>query len=251
MITIFYCDNDFTSMLTCIYEAGKCRLGRTNFRLRVGEPTQLNMLERYVHVEGDERKATEVVNAICSKISESFYNEVMYCTGAYEQDTLDTIYSVIALGFKYGGKVLEMYQFPEIVRFLAISKRYGIEAHSFREFSRFNKIGNVYVAHIEPKSYVLLPVAEYFADRCPSENWIVVDDVHKEAVIHSADEPYYLKKLSDGEFAQLLLTDGVKDKFNSLWKTYFDKIAIQARINYKCQLNHFPKWKRKHAHEFE
>lgn len=250
MTTVFCCDNDFTAMLTCIYTAGKCRLGRSNFRLCVEPVDQLNVFEQYVHVEPDETKAAEVERSISTGISRAFYNTVMYCTGAYEPDTLDTVYSVIALGFRYGPNVLDMYQFPEVARFLAISRRYGTEAHSFREFSRFNRIGDAYVAHIEPKSYVLLPVAEYFADRCPSESWMVIDDVHREAVVHPTNEPYYLRKLNDDEFEQLKQTEKAEDEFSLLWRTYFDKIAIQARINYRCQMNHFPKWKRKHTTEF-
>lgn len=249
-MTVFCCDNDYSAMLTCIYVAGKCKLGRSNFRLCVEPVGQLGMFEEYVHVEPDETKAAEVERSISTYISPVFFHEVMYCTGAFETDTLDTIYSVVALGFKYGAKVLDMYQRPEVVRFLEISRRYGTEAHSFREFSRFNRIGDAYVAHIEPKSHVLLPVGEYFADRCPSENWMVVDDVHREAVVHPVNSQIYLRKFTDEEFEQLKQTESVKDEYNSLWKTYFDKIAIQARINYRCQLTHFAKWKRTHAHEF-
>lgn len=250
ILTVFCCDNDFTSMLTCIYVAGKCRLGRANFRLCVEPVEQLGLFERYVHVDADDLKAAEVVRAISTRISSGFYSDVMYCSGAYEPDTLDTIYSVIALGFRYGPKVLDMFQFPEVARFFEISRRYGAEAHSFREFARFNHIGDALVAHIEPKSHVLLPVAEYFIDRCPSENWMVIDDVHRQAVVHPADSPYYIRFLTDEEFERLRETEDYEDEFSSLWRSYVDRIAIQARTNYRCQLNHFPKWKRKHATEF-
>lgn len=249
-MTVFCCENDFTAILTCIFAAGKCRLGRENFRLMVEPIEQMGMFEEYVHVEPDDEKATQVQRTICNMISPQFYAEVMYCAGAYETDTLDTIYSIIALGFKYGPRVLEMYNLPEVVRFLEISRRYGGEAHSFREFSRFNRIGNLLIAHIEPRSHVLLPVAEYFADRCPSENWMVVDDIHHEAVVHPANSAYYTRRFTDEEFAQLRQTDNVHDEYDAMWKAYFNKIAIQARVNYRCQLNHFPKWKRKHATEF-
>lgn len=250
MITVFTCSHDFTSMLTCIYDAWCSRLGHNNVRLCVEPVDQLNMFETYIHVEPDEAKASEVVRAVNEKISPYFYGELMYCAGAYEPDTLNTIYRVMVLGFKYGSQVLKMYQFPDVVRFLEISKRYGNEAHSFREFARFHMVGNIYVAHIEPKSHVLLPVAEYFIDRCPSESWIVVDDVHREAVIHPLNSPYYLKTLTPEESDRLMLTENANDEFTNLWQSYFDNIAIQARINYRCQLNHFPKWKRRHAVEF-
>lgn len=250
MTTVFTCENDFTAMLTCIYTAGKCGLGRANFRLCVEPVEQMSIFEQYVHVDADEQKAAEVERTVCNMISPDFYWTVMYAAGAYEPDTLDTIYSVIALGFKHGPNVLAMYRYSEVTRFLEISRRYGGEAHSFREFARFNKIGDAYIAHIEPRSHVLLPVAEYFIDRLPSENWMIIDDCHHEAVVHPMNEPYYLKKLSDSEFDRLLLTESVEDEYTSLWRTYFDKIAIRARTNYLCQMNHFPKWKRKHATEF-
>lgn len=249
-MTVFTCENDFTAMLTCIYVAGKCGLGRGNFRLCVEPVDQLDLFDSYVHVDADEHRAAEVERTVSTMISPAFYAEVMYCTGAYETDILDTVYSVIAYGFKYGPQVLNMYQIPEVARFLAISRRYGTEAHSFREFSRFNRIGDALVAHLEPKSHVLLPVAEYFADRCPSENWMIVDDVHREAVVHPADAAYYTWKLTDDEFARLAETEGFEDEYDSMWRTYFDRIAIEARVNYRCQMNHFPKWKRTHATEF-
>lgn len=249
-MTVFSCEREFTAILSCIYVAGKCGLGSENFRLAFEPIEQISLFEQYVHVDADEEKASKVERTIVNMISYEFYGEVMYCTGAYESDTLDAIYRVIALGFKYGPRVLEMYNCPAVARFLEISKRYGSEAHSFREFSRFTRIGDAYVAHIEPKSHVLLPVAEYFADRCPSENWMVVDDVHREAVVHPVNEHYYLRKLSAEEYERLLQTDKVEDEYTSLWRTYFDRIAIEARVNYRCQLNHFPKWKRKHVTEF-
>lgn len=250
MTTVFTCENDFTAMLSCIYVAGKCRLGAANFKLRVEPLEQLSLFEEYVHVEADEAKASEVERAINCMISPEFYSEVMFCCGAYEEDTLDTIYRVVALGFRYGPKVLDMYQFREVTRFLEISRRYGGEAYSFKEFARFNHVGDALVAHIEPKSQVLYPVAEYFADRLPSENWMLVDDIRKEAIVHPKNAAYYHLKLSENDFDKLRLTEKAEDEYTSFWRAYVDRIAIQARVNYRNQLNHFPKWKRKHATEF-
>ena len=60
VITVFTCENDFTAMLSCIYEAGKCKLGYDNFRLCTEPVEEYVFFENYIHVDADDRKATEV-----------------------------------------------------------------------------------------------------------------------------------------------------------------------------------------------
>lgn len=249
-MTVFTCEDDFEAMLTCIYEAWYSRLGHSNVRLMAEPVEQPNMFDTYIHVNGDADKAMAVADAINLKISPAFYSEIAFCLGACEADALDTVYRVLVLGFKLGPGVLDAYGYDAIARFKAVRIRYGREVSSFIEFVRFTLTGGVYVAHIEPKSHVLLPVAEHFSDRMPSEHWMIIDDVHREAVIHPCNERYYLRKLSDEEFTRLKATEALNDSFTAMWKVYFNEIAIKERNNPKCQLTHFAKWKRKHVTEF-
>lgn len=251
MSTVFTCAHNLDAMLSCIYDAWASGLGHQNIRLEFEPVEDFTFFDSYIHVDEDPLKVQSVIDSICRKISPGFYSNIAYTSGAYERDVLDTIYRVLILGFHYGAKVLSMYQFKDVTRYFEISRRYGREACSFLEFVRFNCINsNVYVSHIEPKSHVLLPVAEHFSDRMPSENWMIIDDVHKEAVIHPVNSPYYLKQLTEEEFTNLLLTENAKDDFTRLWCSYFEHIAIESRKNRQCQLNHFPEWKRKHVTEF-
>ena len=249
-MTVFLCDDSFEAMLTCIYDAWYSRLGHGNVRLETEPVEQLNMFDTYIHVEADVNKAMAVADAINMKISPSFYGNIAYCLGAYEKDTLDTVYRVLVLGFKYGAGILDAYGYEAVSRFRAISIRYGREANSFIEFVRFNLVDGVYVAHFEPKSRVLLTVAEHFCDRMPSEYWMIIDDVHKEAAVHPRNEEYYVRRLSEEEFKRLKATEDYDDGFTAMWKAYFNEIAIKERNNPKCQLTHFSKWKRKHVTEF-
>ena len=249
-MTVFVCEDSFEGMLTCIYDAWYSRLGHDNVRL-IPEPVeQLNMFDTYVYVKTDTDKAMAVAQAISGKISPAFYSEVAFTLGACERDSLDTVYRVLVLGFRLGPGVLDAYGYNAVARFKAIRIRFGREVSSFIEFARFNRLGDVFVAHIEPKSRVILPVSEHFADRMPSEHWMIIDDVHKEAVIHPVNRGFYLRKLSDEEFERLSTTEGYEDSFTALWRAYFEHIAIEERNNPACQLNHFAKWKRKHVTEF-
>ena len=116
---------------------------------------------------------------------------------------------------------------------------------------RFHKVsGGIYVAHFEPKSRIAVALGPVFEDRMPSEHWMIIDDIHREAVIHPKDESFYMRSLSDEEFNRLLDTEKINDEFTDLWKTFFDTIAIEERKNERCQNNMFPIWTRKHAVEF-
>lgn len=249
-MTVFTCENDFEAMLSAIYDAFMSRLGYGNVRLQLEPVEQYSLFDEYRHVEADRAKAEEVARSISGKISGYFYAELAYCMGAYEPDMLNTVYRVLVLGFKYGPSVLNMYQFKDVARINEIRTRYGREACSFLEFVRFHQVGNVYVAHIEPKSNVLLPVSEHFSDRMPSEHWMIVDDVHMQAAVHPKDSFYYIRRLTQSELGRLLLTEQENDIYTDLWQGYFDHIAIKERENYICQLNHISKWKRKHVTEF-
>lgn len=250
-MTIYSCANDWEAMLTCIYVAWASKKGHKNIRLMVEPIMQYSLLDEYVHVDKDSTKAQSVMSAVQTKISPYVYQELAYCSMAYEEDTLDTIFHVMILGFSYGSEILNMVHFKDVARFQEIRTRLGKEACRFKEVVRFHEVDRyLYVAHIEPKSKLCITLGPIFSDRMPSEHWIIVDDVHREAVIHPKNEPFYMKTLNEEELQRLLLTEKENDGYTDLWKIFFDSIAIKERENYRCQRNLFPLWARKHATEF-
>ena len=82
--------------------------------------------------------------------------------------------------------------------------------------ARFQSLdGRVYVSHLEPKSDVIMLVGRHFADRMPSEYWMIVDDNRKTVCVHPKDGENYLRYLTDGEFEALRKTERVS-KMNTL-----------------------------------
>lgn len=250
-MTIYTCVPEWEAMLTCIYEAWKSGKGHENIMLLLEPVEQLTLFDEYIHVDASPEKAEKVADAVIRKISLQFYENLAYTSMAYEEEVLDNIYRVMILGFAYGPNVIDMVQYKDIMRNCQIRKRVGTEANHFREFIRFHAIGNsVFVAHIEPKSRILPALGPDFLDRMPSEHWVIVDDVHSEAVIHPKDRPFFFRTLSKEELNELKQTEEQNDEYTGLWKTFFNSIAIEQRKNPKCQRNLFPVWTRKHAVEF-
>jgi len=247
---IFICRPDYDSMLTCIYEAWASGKGHHNVKLCIEPVEQYTLFDEYIHVEPDEKKAESVSRSVWCKISQRMYHEISYALLSFEEDALDTVYRVLILGFHFGPGALDMLQYKEVTRFCEIRKLVSREVHSFLEFMRFHLVkDNIYIAHFEPRSRVLMPIAGYFADRMPSENWMIIDDVHKEAIVHPKEGECYLRILTEDEQKALSDTE-CEDSYTQLWRNYFHTMGISQRANRACQNNHFPLWMRKHVTEF-
>lgn len=250
-MTYYTCEQNLNSMLTCIYDAWSSGKGHQNLRLLLEPVRQQTLFDEYIHVDADAEKVHKVITSIKKKISPYFFHELAYTSMAYEEDTLDNIYRCMILGFAYGPEVLNQIQYRDIMRNRQIRTRIGKEVCRFQEFLRFHRIEpDIYVAHFEPKSRIALALGPVFEDRMPSENWMIIDDIHREAVIHPKDEHFYLRTLNELEFKRLLQTEQVNDSFTNLWKTFFHSIAIEERKNTDLQRNLFPLWTRKHAVEY-
>lgn len=249
-MTVYSCNQDWGAMLTCIYEAWTSRKGQQNIRLEIEPVSQMELFTEYIHVDADMDKFNRVADAINKKISPFVYRELAYTSMAYEKDVLDNIYRVLLLGFAYGPKVLEMVQYKDVTRHREIKTRLGNEACRFKELLRFHDVGNnLLVAHVEPKSRIVVKLGADFEDRMPSENWIIVDDVHDEAVIHPKNEHFFIRHLDDESKSRLLKSEEENDQFTDLWKLFFNTIAIKERENKNLQMSHMPLWAREHVVE--
>ena len=247
----FTCKEDFESMMTCIYRVWEAKKGRQNVRLEIEPVEQMELLTEYIHVEMDPELAQKVIRSIRTKISAHAYYQIYLAAMSIDPGRLDAIYRFLRLGFAVGGQVTEYLREEPVMRIFELSRQVANERHYFYEFLRFARIEpGIYVAHMEPKGNVAALVAEHFADRMPSEHWMIIDDNRKTACVHPKDGTNYLRYLTDDEFESLRKTEQYEDEYTEMWKTFFQAVAIKERENYVCQRNLFPIWKRKHAVEF-
>ena len=250
-MTIFTCEHNWDAMLCCIYAAFQSKKGHKNISLMLEPVYETTLFDEYIHVDADAQTASKMRNGISNSISYYFYREMMYVSMTYEEDVLDNIYRCLLLGFNYGEEILNAVQYKNIMRHHEMKKRLENEVCRFREFIRFHEIDKgIYVAHIEPKSPLVVALGPIFQDRMPSEHFVIVDDVHREAIVHRKDRPFFMVTLTESELERLKETEEANDSYTDLWKAFFESIAIEERKNEKCQLSHFPLWTRKHVVEF-
>lgn len=250
---VFTCKDQYEDKLCCIFAAWEKALtvGHDQIRLCVEPVKQYTLFEEYTHVAYQEEQYQRVRTAIRTKLSEHILFQIHYASLSYEDDALWTIYRFLVKGFRLGRSCMKQYEDPDVMRFVALLRSVSNEAHHFREFARFTSINDqVYVCHLEPKSNVIEIVGNHFADRMPSEHFMIIDDNRGTAVVHPKDGQNYLRILTEEEREVLSKTEQQEDQFTTLWKTFVKAIAISQRANYNCQRNLMPLWTRKHMTEF-
>ena len=247
----FVCADDFGAMMSCVYEAW--RWGNRGYTVELAvESTdnyQLFCVEHYVPY--DEERTQKVIRSIREKISWKAFQMVYHCAMSELPEKLEVIYRFLRVGFAVGSGVTACLTEEPVMRITEIARQVTNESHKFREFVRFSRMDGVLCAVIEPKSNVVTLLAPHFADRMISENWMIVDQRRRVAVIHPSDREWYLRQLEDEEFARIMAHDRDHEEFACLWQTFFDHIAITQRKNPRCQQNFLPKWYRTNMTEFQ
>lgn len=249
---VFTCYDDFESMMTCIYDAWAARLGHSNIRLQTEPVGNLELFCEYRHIESDKEKAKKVIRSIRSKICPEAYSMIYTSAMSFQPDKLDIIYRFLVIGFAYGKQTLNMLGNPFVASFFELNRKVQNESHQFREFIRFSRLENgVLFSVIEPKCSVLTLLAPHFAERMPSENWMITDKTRLLSIVHPKDKSYFLTPITPQELAYMDDSKTHLDLYSSLWKTFFQSVSIEARINARCQRNFLPLWYRRNMTEFE
>ena len=238
----FVCADDFGAMMSCVYEAW--RWGNRGFAVELAveaaENYQLFCVEHYVPY--DENRAQKVTRSIQEKISWKAFQMVYHCAMSELPEKLEVIYRFLRVGFAVGAGVTACLTEEPVVRITEIAKRVTGESHKFREFVRFTctKEG-ILCAVIQPKSNVLTLIAPHFADRMISEDFMIIDQKRKLAVIHPADREWYLHPLDEEEFRYFMENDRDGEEYARLWRIFFERIAVLQRKNPRCQMSFLPK----------
>lgn len=121
----------------------------------------------------------------------------------------------------------------------------GNEAHRMLQFVRFVKLrSRVYAADIRPEYDVLPLIGAHFHSRFRDVAFMIRDLTHLRAILSNPREWYIAPLPAENP---PLDADG---EYETLWKLYFDNIAIAERRNPKLQQHFVPKKYRSFITEF-
>ncbi len=139
--------------------------------------------------------------------------------------------------FAVGPKIINMLGDADVAALLKAELHLHRESHLFLGFVRFQDTGGALTATISPKNFVLPYIANHFICRFSGENFMIFDKTHSAALIY------------ENRKKQIIRAEGftppppTKDEqyYRSLWKQFYNTIAIAARENPRCRMTHMPK----------
>ena len=116
-------------------------------------------------------------------------------------------------------------------------RRLNTEAHLLKGFLRFSDLGGVLAGEIEPKNRVLPLLRVHFCARYREEAFFIYDRTHKEALFYAGGRAE-LRPLDEFQMAP---PDGTEAAYRTLWKRFYDTIAIRERENPRGRMTRMPK----------
>ena len=247
---ILQCEDSVEGILTAIYDAFVEKKKRKEYRdgdisIVIGPNQTGYLFAEWIEVATDLDKAYKTLQSIQKKISYFAYKKVLSCLCHYDENRANVVLGFLIKGFPMGAQVVDALADPYVMRLMELGRKVDNESHMFCGLVRFKSIGDVLYGQIEPKCNVLPQIMEHFSDRYPNEHYVIYDTKRKLALVHPAfGESFFLY----GEEWNVDMSK--EDYFESLWKQYFQSIAIEERNNPRCQNNLLPKWYRKNMIEF-
>lgn len=231
---VYTYDGSFEGLMCCVFESYEQKEVPSVIR---PPSIQQSIFDTAKWIETDEQKADRVYNSIPLKISYEAQELVKlgFLTCASQKELL--IYRFLSLGFKYGNKVMTMLTNDAVCSLQKAVRHLTSESHKYKGFVRFSVYGEVLVAVIEPKNFVLPLLAGHFCDRFRDEEFMIYDKTHSMALFYQSRKA----ELMSVDKLTLPEVDRTEVEYRRLWKQFYKTIAIEGRNNPRCRMTLMPK----------
>ncbi|MBQ3053739.1 MAG: TIGR03915 family putative DNA repair protein [Clostridia bacterium] len=232
---IYIYNGSFEGLLTAIFDAYN-----DGEALIFKEGELLPPLLEYKKVETDMRKSLRLQSGINKKLSKIILRDIyiIYLSDYTDHGTIALKY--LRFCFLKGKGARSLHFDPAVKNALTLRRKVMHEADKMLGLVRFDKTQDgVYISEIQPDHNILSLIAGHFAGRMPTHSF-VIRDTRRELAICSYNGNWVLIHLpSQVKF------DISKDEFRSMWKEYWNSMAIRERLNPRQQKAYMPKryWK--------
>lgn len=232
---IYIYDGSFEGLLTCVFESFSQREMPDDIVAQSGA-VQLSLFSQKT-VDTDQNKARRVQCGIEKKLTREALYLIMHAFLSHADEKEKLILKFVHLGMRQGKSIIHKISHPTVSALIKLQRNVRNEAHLLKEFIRFSDYDGVLIAKISPKNIVLPLLAEHFTVRLRNEQFLILDNTHEMALTYADGETNII------EAQGLSWADpGQEEKsFRSLWKLYYDTIAVEGRENPDLRMSQMPK----------
>lgn len=241
--TVLLCEDDLESIYSAVYEAFLLKLDPKRTHILIDGKDSMELFTEYIYVDRDEEKAGKVAKALVRKFGQNVYEHLTYILCVDSDRRVDVFYHVIELGLKlkYPETIFNNLGNPWVMEGFEMKRKASKEIMHLLGFLRFEELRNgILYARFHPKTDCILFLARHFADRLPSENFIIYDEKRQKCIIHPYRSEWFLRTQVKADTFQDLEGSDAQQFFEMLYKEFCRTIAIQERKNEKLQQNMLP-----------
>ncbi len=221
-------DGSFEGLLCCVFE-GFLRRERPVQILPAGEPTLYPAREIATRRERAERVLLGMERKISAEAAELVQLGFLSCEPERER----LIFDFVCHAFDVGRLAADDRASDIVSRLQKAVFHLEHEAHMLTGFVRFSEQNGTLAAVVSPKNHALFLMREHFCTRFGEERFLIYDNVHREALVY---QPYQSAIVPLEGFV-LDAPDETEQRYQTLWKRFYDTIAIEERYNPRCRMN--------------
>ncbi len=231
MLYLIY-ESSFEGFLTAVFDAFYLR--RTDIRL-LPECAEPPLLFDCRTVYADSGKAMRVQKGIKQKLGTNTLWTIFTAWLSHENNIDDILLFYLRLAFKLGADISKMSQNDAVFKTISTAERVKREAHRFKEFVRFKKYKDIYVADIFPDFEILPLIVRHFSERFNDQNFIIKDKHYRKALI------YYEQRAAIADITEFWDPDDMnEDEFEDMWRKYYSAMCIESRKSRRRMLSFMP-----------
>jgi probable DNA metabolism protein len=236
-------DGSFEGFLSLVYKVYYKRLQPNEIYKIL--PNKI-LFEEIIEIETSKENSTKVLNAIKKNFNkqslQKILNIFMCDTKNFELDLL----SFIIIGFKDKNELFNINN-SYVFSLNTLEKELFRLVHKMYAYARFEELedGTLY-AKIDSKFNVIYFLAKHFMKRFNNQKFIIHDVKRKLAFIKTND---FIGVQEVASFEVPTYSQN-EEKFQKLWKSFFNAVSIKERENLKLQQNQVPLLYRTYMSEF-
>lgn len=249
MVLIY--DGSYEGLLSCVFFSFKNKC--VPAAISTEDNCQFTLLDEVMRICTNEEYAARVLKGIDGRtharasllVYQLFLSELPACEML--------VYRVIqAIVCKGDGSILENFANPYILKAAQIEKMIGREVHRMHAFVRFQESREgLFCAVIDPDFNVLPLIGDHFERRYADQAWLIFDARRHYGLYYDRLNMSYVQaddQVVANNYSMLqanALQDIKENKYQLLWKNYFQAVNIKERNNTKLHLRHVPRryWK--------
>ena len=232
--------------LTCVFEAFDKK--EYPSLISKNDTVQLSIGAVLRKISTDNNKAERVYQGLEGQLGAAALKSVYYATLSAEPDAEAACLDFLRHAFKKGRGVFDELADPRVWRMYRIENTVSKETGRWIEFIRFSELeGGILFAEFEPEPNVLPLIMPHFADRLNAIPFIIHDKARHTAGVYDTNEWLII---SSAEVKLPEYSDN-EQEYRTLWKLFFNTMAIKERINPRLQAQMVPKKYWRHMTEMQ